>query len=96
MPGPGCVRTVAYGQHEALLHAACLRRSHGQTLQVMPGVPEAFSHTVAVAVAHLEPARLAVSGTGALPSVVLTLPRAPGAARARHAGLAAGVWDWIG
>jgi hypothetical protein len=65
-------------------------RSHGQTLQVTPCVPEAFSHTIVVAVAHLEPARLAVMGAGTLPSVVLTLPRAPGAARVRCPAAAPG------
>jgi hypothetical protein len=68
----------------------CIGRSYGQTLQVTPGVPEAFTHTVVVAVAHLEPARLAVSCAGALPSVVLTLPRAPAAVRARYPAAALG------
>jgi len=61
----------------------CIGRSYGQTLQVTPGVPEAFTHTVVVAVAHLEPARLAVSCAGAL-------PRAPAAVRARYPAAALG------
>ena len=48
--------------------------------QVKPGAPEAFCYTVAMAIGHLEPARLTVSGTGSLPSVVLTLGRTPDAA----------------
>lgn len=68
----------------------CIDSIRGRALQVNPGAPEAFAHTLAVAVAHLEPARLAVSGAGALPSVVLTLARLPSAAYERCLAAALG------
>ena len=49
-------------------------------LQITPGLPDTFCHVVSVTVAHLEPVLLEATGSGALPSVVLSLPREANAA----------------
>ena len=49
-------------------------------LQITPGIPDTLRHLVSVIVAHLEPVLLEVTGSGSLPSVVLSLPRAANAA----------------
>ena len=62
-------------------HLAFLFKAQASSIsQITPGIPDAFRHCASVTVAHLEPVLLEVTGSGSLPSVVLSLPREADAA----------------